>query len=77
MIKDTDSNSIYLYHNMAFTSHGYSNVGIIPNKLEHIALAVKDIAQNDDFYHRILHFSKKYKNTFILFTWLRYFSLFK
>lgn len=58
LLHDPDGNSIYLYHNMAFTSPGYSNVGIIPNKLGHIALAVKDVAKNVDFYHLLLGFYK-------------------
>jgi len=61
MLKYPNGNNIYLYHNMAFTSPGYSKVGIIPNKLGHIALAVKDVAKNVDFIIVYLAFIKQTK----------------
>ena len=57
-LTDPDGNHIYLYHEMDYSSPGYSDIGIIPNKLGHLSISVKDAAQTVDFYHRILGFHK-------------------
>ena len=57
-LTDPDGNHIYLYHEMEYSSPGYSDIGIIPIKLGHLSISVKDAAQTVDFYHRILGFHK-------------------
>ncbi|MGE7601621.1 VOC family protein [Peribacillus sp. NPDC097675] len=57
-LQDPDGNKIFLYHEMEYSSPGYSEVGIIPNKLGHLSISVKDAPKNVDFYHQILGFHK-------------------
>lgn len=55
---DPDGNKVFLYHEMAYNSSGFPNSGIVPNKLGHLSISVKDAVKNVDFYHRILGFHK-------------------
>jgi catechol-2,3-dioxygenase len=57
-LKDPDGNIIYLYNEIDYSAPGFASSGIIPNKLGHIAISVKDAKKTIDFYHRILGFHK-------------------
>lgn len=57
-LKDPDGNIIYLYNDMDYSAPGFSSSGIVPNKLGHLAISVKDARKTIDFYHRILGFHK-------------------
>lgn len=55
---DPDGNKVFLYHEMDYCSSGFPLSGIVPNKLGHLSISVKDAEKNVDFYHRILGFHK-------------------
>ena len=48
--------NLYMYHEMGYSSPGYSEVGIIPINLGHLSISVKDTPKNVDLYHQILGF---------------------
>ncbi|WP_148629944.1 VOC family protein [Bacillus sp. E214] len=57
-LHDPDGNRIFLYHSIDYSAPGYATSGIIPTKLGHLSISVKDAKKTVDFYHHILGFYK-------------------
>lgn len=55
-LNDPDENIIQLYPSMKTRAPGFHKSGIVPNKLGHIALCVKDAKKVVSFYKEILGF---------------------
>lgn len=58
VFSDPDGNDTYLYQEMDYCSSGFGERGIVPNKLGHLSISVKDAEKQVDFYHRVLGFHK-------------------
>lgn len=55
-ITDPDGYVVYLYRDIAVTKKPYSNVGISPQKLGHVALFCNNAKRSDEYYSGLLNF---------------------
>jgi catechol-2,3-dioxygenase len=55
-LEDSEGNTLQLYTSMLQVDHGFSEKGIMPEKLGHLGLSVHDPERVADFYQHILGF---------------------
>lgn len=55
-LADVEGNTLQLYTSMQQVENGFSEQGIVPEKLGHLGLSVHDPARTADFYQRVLGF---------------------
>lgn len=50
---DPEGYIVELYSDMSYINHGFKNVGIVPNKIGHLSLRVKDAKKQVAFYNQL------------------------
>lgn len=55
-LQDSDGYEVILHHSAATAGPPYSNSGIQPDKLGHVAMFVESAARSEEFYSRVLGF---------------------